>query len=268
MAVLPKIYRTLLRLTRRHGLFTLARNHCRLFRQGQIVRLPLGGDLFIPPDPHFFGFLTGLHEEHISRLLVECVPAGATCIDVGANIGYFTALMASRAGSSGQIYSFEPVPENFLLLKANAELNSSRFGAQISVINAAVSDEPGELRIERGAESTLHSVQKVVVPVPGTELIPAVTLDSLISSLNGREISILKIDVEGHEGPVVRGAAELLSGKRVKNLIIEVTPGKDALELAETLGEFETEVRVWSDRAWRRIPVDRISARTDVWARF
>src|SRR5688572_19137771 len=97
------LYRALLGLTRRRGLFTLAKINARMFPSGQCVRLPTGARLFVPPDPHFFGFLLGTHERHVTDILVASIKPGDICIDVGANIGYFTAIMAQLARNSGTV---------------------------------------------------------------------------------------------------------------------------------------------------------------------
>jgi hypothetical protein len=96
-------------------------------------------EMFIPGDPHFFGFLTGLHERHITELLTRRVSRGATCVDVGANIGYFSAIMACLAGPQGRVVAYEPVPENFEVLKVNVKI-AGACGNNIVPVNAAVSD--------------------------------------------------------------------------------------------------------------------------------
>ena len=108
LRALPALYRTLLRITRRHGMFTIARNHVRLYPRGQRVKVASEATLYLPPDPHFIGFLLGTHEQHIADLMMTHVRAGDTCVDVGANIGYFTAVLSKLAGPTGRVLSFEP----------------------------------------------------------------------------------------------------------------------------------------------------------------
>src|SRR5689334_7304312 len=86
-------YRTILRITRKRGLFTLARLNAKLFSSGQIIAAPAGAKLFVPSDPHFFGFVLGTHESHVAEILIRYLQPGDACIDVGANIGYFSAVM-------------------------------------------------------------------------------------------------------------------------------------------------------------------------------
>src|SRR4051794_14125556 len=69
-AVMPALYRSAMRMTRRHGMGKLSRINRRLFPHGQIIQLATGADFFVPPDPHFFGYIVE-HERHITRLIVE-----------------------------------------------------------------------------------------------------------------------------------------------------------------------------------------------------
>src|SRR5688572_19892682 len=105
LQVLPKAYRLLMKATRRHGMFTLARNHARLYPRGQRVKIRGGATIFLPPDPHFIGFLLGTHEQHIADLMQAHVRPGDICVDVGANIGYFSAVLSRLAGSTGRVLS-------------------------------------------------------------------------------------------------------------------------------------------------------------------
>ena len=261
--VLISLYRYFLRLTRRHGLFTLAKINSRMFPRGQYVKLPAGARLFVPADPHLFGFVLGTHEQHITEILIPSVKHGDVCIDVGANIGYFTAIMAQLAGTSGKIFSFEPVPENFSVLKLNAELASAR-GAQVTPIHAAVSERHGTLRIVRREYSTYHQVGPNLNAV-SNDSVPCLCLDEDLPGLAaGRHISFLKIDVEGHELSVLRGLRQSLETGRVRRLIVEVTPGADAAEISEILSNCARRVECWVGGAWRNKNITSLTERTDV----
>lgn len=256
-------YRCLLRLTRRHGLLTLARINSRIFPAGQCVMLPAGARLFIPPDPHFFGFVLGRHEQHIADVLLSSVKPGDVCVDVGANIGYFTAIMAQLAGPSGKVLSFEPVPENFFVLKRNSELASEN-GATVTAIHAAVSERPGPVRIIRREYSTYHQIEPIASPA-GKDSVAGVCLDEEISRLApDQPVSFLKIDVEGHELPVLRGLRQSLNSGRIERLVIEITPGADSTEINEILSQSARRVECWVDGAWRRQSITNLSERTDV----
>jgi len=264
----PILYRALLRVTRRHGMFTIARNHVRRHPLGQIFTPPAGGRMFIPPDPHFIGFLTGLHEEHITQLLRKVIEPGSLCLDVGANIGYFSVMMSALSGSPGCVYAFEPERGNFSILEGNSKLVNPE-AAPIIARKVAISDECGLIHLVAGEESTLHQVTKA----PPTEssaipAIPSISIDSLSDEIGDRIVTLLKIDVEGHELPAILGARNLIQSRRIKNIVIEVTPGEDASRLEPLLSKNARLVRIWEGGRWIERPLSGIQSRTDVWVQF
>ena len=65
----------------------------------------------------------GVWEPYETSLVLRLLQPGDVFVDVGANIGYFSVLAASLVGDAGKVFAFEPDPDNFQLLCANAELN-------------------------------------------------------------------------------------------------------------------------------------------------
>ena len=269
LRTLPRIYQKLLMLSQRHGLFTLARLHHYFFRKGQIVLLPGGGRLFIPPDPHYFGFLCGIHEEHVRNIIDQHLHPVDVCLDVGANIGYFAVMMANRVGSTGRVYAFEPVPETYDILSLNAKLADDS-SLNLVTIPAAVSSNDGELSICRHAHSTLHQVSNTSqMSENNSDRVPSTTLVSALKKLKcDTSISLLKIDVEEHELSVLKGAESLLRSGQVRRMIIEVTPGIDASAIAKILADCKTTVRCWLNGQWQSTPLDQLPFRTDVLVGF
>jgi FkbM family methyltransferase len=130
------------------------------------------------------------------------------CVDIGANIGFYTLGLAKRA-NRGAVHSFEPVPLNCHVLMVNVLAN----GLSNAVINnCAVGDINGEVDFciaRDGAYSSLVDTgRKTVVETAKT---PMVTLDSYRSDRKLPRVDILKVDVEGAEPAVIRGAANLLA---------------------------------------------------------
>lgn len=265
--VLIKLWRVLMTLSRRHGLFSLARLHTTLHPNGQIIALRAGGQMFVPPDSHFFGFVLDTHEPHVTEAFQRYVKAGDTCLDVGANIGYFSSLLAQLAGPTGEVLAFEPVPENYAVLQKNAAMAAAR-GLRITPRNVAVSSERGELKIVRKEWSTYHEVAPLTEKEKDAERVPAVALDDVIAHLPERIISMLKIDVEGHELPVVQGLSRSLEAGRIRRMVIEVTPGPDAQAIGALIHPYARTVRSWIDGEWREQPIGDVSARTDVFVEF
>jgi FkbM family methyltransferase len=266
--ILPHLYRGLLTLTRKHGLFTLARLHHRLWKGEQQVSIAGGAELLMPGDTHYFGFLAGVHERHITNLVNSIVVAGDPCIDVGANIGYFSMMMAARAGSSGRVLAFEPVPETYACLQKNAAL-AAKQGWLLEPFQKAVSAEAGRVSIQRHEHSTLHQVQKLAHSAPAaSEEITCVSLDQVLKDNSIASVKLLKIDVEGHETQVIAGAMHSLQSGKVQHLVIEVTPGKDAESIGQMLADLKVKPLCWVDDSWKSIPVSQLEHRTDVWVSF
>jgi FkbM family methyltransferase len=266
--LLHAFYRSTLRLTRKRGMRTFSRMNHWLFPRGQIARLATGCDFYLPPDPHFFGCLVG-HEQHIADLIRETVEDGDTCIDVGANIGYFTLMMAARCGPGGRVFAYEPEGTNFAMLEENVALAREQ-GLSIEATRAAVSGRKGSVVLVRGEESTLHQVR----PIEGSdadaaEVVPCVNLaEDLRERGCDGPIKLLKIDVEGHEPEVLRGSIDFFMSGIAKFVVLEVFPGGCAREIAEILEGFDVDVDCWIDGEWRDSPVEEITHLTDILIRF
>ncbi len=267
--LLPRIYRRVLSLTRKHGLFTLARFHDRFFGGEQCVDIPSGARLVIPDDPHYFGFLTGLHETHVAEAIRGFVKPGDVCVDVGANIGYFSMMMAKHAGASGKTFAFEPVPDTFEALQKNAFL-AGMDGLCIEPRHAGVSDQIGELVIVRREHSTLNEVRAVDDRLDaGVVRVKSLTLESFVKGeALSQPIALLKIDVEGHELAVIQGGVAVLRSGQVRQLILEVTPGEDAVQIDRILSECGASTSCWVDGDWRNTVIRGLSNRTDILAKF
>jgi FkbM family methyltransferase len=265
--LLNSIYRKLLLLTKRHGLISLGKLNAKLFSKGEIVQLPHGASLYCPPDPHYFGYILGMHESHISNLLKQLIQPGDVCFDAGANIGYFSNIMGKLTGPTGQVWAFEPVPENYDVLKLNAVL-ANHENEVVRPIHAAVSDHAGMVRIVRNQFSTYHQVAAIEGEVPSdAECATSVTLDDeYISHRIWKSMSVLKVDVEGHEWPVIKGCERLIRNRTVHNIIIELTPGPEMKIIQDLFDELDVRYTCWLDNRWQMTKLIDLPFRTDVWA--
>ena len=130
---------------------------------------------------------------------------GSTVFDVGANIGVYT-LTASRLASS--VHAFEPIPEIHYLLRHNVASNGA---ANVVLNELAASDSAGTVELFVNADSALTSMGRTARgDVVRVQTIRTITLDEYASSKGIETIDYLKIDVEGFEGHVLRGASALL----------------------------------------------------------
>ena len=136
-------------------------------------------------------------------------------VDVGANFGFWALAAASRGC---RVIAVEPVPETRARLAANAARNG--LAERVEIVAAALSDADGPLSISvPGGESGQASAHPGGSGDSATFDVAATTLDGL---LGDRPARFLKIDVEGHEPAVLRGAARVLASGQIQYVLIEL----------------------------------------------
>ncbi len=143
--------------------------------------------------------------------------SGWTVFDVGANIGVFTILHATEGAN---VYAFEPNPESYGRLRRNVALNG--LAHRVQLFASALGDEPGigTLHVTRGGTTggvVVPATERA--PLPGAADIPITTLDRILPTLQVPRIDLLKIDAEGSEVAVLRGAERTLG--TVQRIIVE-----------------------------------------------
>lgn len=144
---------------------------------------------------------------------------GMTVVDVGAHVGYFTALAGRLVGPRGLVIAFEPDPRNYELLLANVWRNGL---TNVVCFPWAVADQPGFLSLYLADRNTGdHRVYATEEERPSV-LVRAVALDTL--AVLRPPVDVLKIDVQGAEEAVVRGAEALLTGSPEILVVAEFAP--------------------------------------------
>ena len=156
----------------------------------------------------------GLHEFAEMAFVLHVLAPGDCFIDVGAHVGSYTILACGVRKAIG--HCFEPVPSTFQRLMDNIRLND--LAERVTAYNCGVSDKEGELRFSIGENSTNH----VVATREECADSVAVRVTSLNATLRGISANLMKIDVEGFETPVLRGAQELLSNATLHSVILEI----------------------------------------------
>lgn len=153
---------------------------------------------------------------------------GDIIIDVGASIGWYTCKVSKTVGDKGKIIAIEPNPKNYHYLLKNIELNNLN---NIIPLNLAVFSSKRELRlISKGYGSFLESSQDLKKN-RNIIKINADTLDHLLSKFKIEKINIIKMDVEGSEIEVIRGAKKILEDFQMLKLIIAAYhKNKDGIE--------------------------------------
>lgn len=162
--------------------------------------------------------LVGLYEQETVDLCVRVIKSGMTVIDVGAHVGYYSRLFAELAGPQGEVYAFEPHPENFYFLKKN----TSRF-ANIALVNKALSDKAGSTRLFLNTKSGGHSL--FVQPHTFSSMrVGVMTLDQFWAERGKPDIHFIKMDIEGAEARALKGARGLLEAQKRLAMVTEFCP--------------------------------------------
>ncbi|MEY3456973.1 MAG: hypothetical protein RL215_130 [Planctomycetota bacterium] len=136
----------------------------------------------------------------------EFLKPGGVMIDAGANIGCVSAASALAVGDTGRVYSIEAHPQTYSNLLETIRIN--RF-QNITALNVAVGSKPGTLSFTN--EKRKDDVNRVSTGGGTSDIqVPCITLNSLRRDLEIDRVDLLKLDVEGYEMEVLRGATELL----------------------------------------------------------
>lgn len=214
-----------------------------LFRPGQILRrlrftywfprpaisnfrLPWGLEIRCRPDDAIGYSLhtAGIYDLVMTELIWRSIEKAEMVVDVGANIGYVTSLMAVLTGPCGRVHAFEPHPQIFRELEANVAGWRMLRIAPITLYELALSNCGGTVRLHepaygfsenRGLASLVHNSEDGGKAYKVT----AARLDHLISG--DASIELLKVDVEGHELAVFEGAESLLRSKKIRDIVFE-----------------------------------------------
>ncbi len=166
----------------------------------------------------------GLDEPREEQLFTRSVAPDAVVIDVGANIGQYTLLAASAAGRSGQIYAFEPDPLNADVLERSIARNG--FGARVHLVRLAVDDRSRQAMLEVAGDRTRsHLSRDGATRGPGAAIpIRTITLDDFAEAQDLNRLDALKIDAEGADLAVLRGAERVIRRLRPGLLMVEHDP--------------------------------------------
>lgn len=155
-------------------------------------------------------FRDGVWEPHIEAALKALIKPGETVMDIGANIGYFSAALAQMVGEQGTVYAFEPLPATFAQLSFCKEYNGFR---QLTIFPMALGAESGKVEISydpsiMGSASIHPSTE--TNPNLQTSQVTIVRLDDLLKENKVTVPSLIKIDVEGHEMRALQGAQDTI----------------------------------------------------------
>jgi FkbM family methyltransferase len=167
----------------------------------------------------------GLYDLAVCETLLRLADPGETALDVGANIGQMTSLLAYAVGTSGRVIAFEPHPDVFALLMRNVrEWMATTSAGTIQARQEALSDSDGVAELSTDVFD-INEGSASLEPVTRerhTKNIHRVRVRRLDEVLGAEvRIGVKKIDVEGHELHALQGARAALAAGRIRDIVFE-----------------------------------------------
>ncbi len=169
------------------------------------------------------GLVGGYYEKYQLEVFKKLSQQASSIIDVGSNIGLYTVIGAKNMKKGGTIIAFEPIADNINLLKKNIKLN--KLVSKIRIEQSAVGDESKKLKLFVSTKSVgNHSASKENAGGASTEVeVNQTSLDDYVKNKKISKIDLIKIDVEGFDGYVLKGAKKTIT-KYQPAMVIESIP--------------------------------------------
>jgi FkbM family methyltransferase len=224
---------------------TLADRFCEnipYYRRIWMLRLPDGKKVL----SDFIGLslIAGIYFERLYDAYDHFRPrTGWIVVDVGAHMGFYTARAAALVGPSGKVIAVEPDDSNYAILKRNIE--QCRL-SNVTAVNAALSNQDGIARMAVSWASTGHVLiqnQSQSDSQSSVRAVRTVRLDTLTRELGIEKVDLVKIDVEGAEMLVLKGAKECLE-KSSARIVVETHSFTLAHQVAQLLRTYRESVRI------------------------
>ena len=166
--------------------------------------------------------ITGHYERAVPDAIIRSLPESGTFIDVGANIGYISALASRRVGPGGRVLAIEPSPQVLPILRATIQRNESK---NVSIVESACSQVAGNVTFFMTDRSNLGkgSLSQQNAGSAQTAEVRCEQLDAIVAAHQLDRVDVVKIDVEGAELQVLKGMDHILA-KCHPIIVIEVEP--------------------------------------------
>jgi FkbM family methyltransferase len=208
-------------------------------------------------------YLGDIFERNTKKALRDLVASGAVVLDIGANIGAHTLHLAMLVGSSGRVLAFEPTDFAFAKLQRNIDLNPPLAG-RITAHNCFLAARDGDPLPDSiysswplVPESELHA--KHLGRAMPTRSASTRSIDSVLAEAGNPTVQLVKLDVDGFECEILRGATKLLSVQR-PIFVMELAPyvlEERGASLAELLSLLTSNgYRLYDERTRQSLPSD------------
>jgi FkbM family methyltransferase len=165
----------------------------------------------------FYDRYKQLAERDVIACIERSVQPGDRVADVGANIGFYTMLLAERVGRDGGVYAFEPEPYNFTRLQSR-----TRSYPQVTAVAACVTDHDGTSDLFLSPDLHVDHRTYPTSEVRRSMTVTSVTLDTFFAA--GEQLRLLKMDVQGAEFAALRGMQAVVARSPDICLLLELWP--------------------------------------------
>jgi len=192
--------------------------------------------------------IDGVYEPETMALISRQLQHGDVFVDVGANIGVFTIPAARCVGKHGRVIAAEASSEIFAYLSRNVEANGA---SQVITVNSAICDFMGSVPFYPAPNHKFGmgslAAQFDAMPIE----VPARRLDEVLEEVAIEHVDLLKVDVEGFEADVFRGAHNLLTGKRPPLVVFEFCDWAEARVPNARIGDAQRLLFNYGYSIWR-----------------
>ncbi|NBV22693.1 MAG: FkbM family methyltransferase [Proteobacteria bacterium] len=205
----------------------------RVSARPQLLRLANGARFWAHPDCVVSSALhySDWPEYHELMFCRQHLQPGQIIFDVGANVGHFSLLLADRVGSK-QVVAFEPTPVAFQRLRENFAVNQ---WTDAKLVQAAVGRQCGRIKVPDLARPDTTNSPANATSADRTVEVPLVSLDSLAGEYRGRQVGLLKVDVEGFEPEVFGGGGQFIQQVAPQLVMFESLGGQPDSGVAAVL---------------------------------
>jgi FkbM family methyltransferase len=164
----------------------------------------------------------GVMEPGMTKYFCSLIKPGAVVVDVGANVGMYTLLAARLLQGKGKIYSFEPTPRTFEILRDNVQVNGFLELGIIHLHQLAVTDRSGKARLSIFHRDSGHNTLFNDGKADNEIEVATTSLDEILATQE--HVDIVKIDAEGAEPLILRGMQQVIQRNPEIRIVMEFAP--------------------------------------------
>ncbi len=183
-----------------------------------------GRRLFVDPASHSYGpvYFKGTYEPGVTSVVTQLLRPGDVCLDVGANIGWYTTLCATLVGPTGSVHAFEPLLATFRQLERNVGLLADASHVHLNCHALGDTSGAGVLHVFPGVPDGHTSLADFGRTDAAAHDCVVTTVDEYLAEHRVGEVTFVKLDIEGAELQCLRGAGRLFAQPTPPLWIVEM----------------------------------------------